>query len=229
MEIHGGHRQRMKDRFMDHGLDNFSDHNVLELLLFFAMPRRDVNPLAHKLINHFGSLAAVFDANREELMKIDGIGDNTATLIMLIPSISRRYMMSRTSFDNMLHTTSDLGNYLLPRFIGLREEVVYLICLDSKNKAISCTLVSKGSVNAAHVSTRSILETALNHNASSVVLSHNHISGIAVPSAEDIVTTKQLFSILSAAGIYFRDHIIVADNDYISLRDSDPTHQIFLE
>lgn len=227
MEIHDGHRQRMKDRFIKHGLDNFDDHNVLELLLFFAMPRRDVNPLAHNLMSRFGSLSGVFDATHEELMKVEGIGENTATLIKLMPAVSRRYMMCKTSFDNILVTTVDIGNYLLPRFIGLREEVVYLICLDAKNKVLSCTLVSKGSVNAAQISTRSILETALNHNASSIILSHNHISGLAYPSSEDIVTTKQLNSVLNAAGIYFRDHIIVGGEDFVSLRDSDANHQIF--
>lgn len=227
MEIHSGHRQRMKDRFIQHGLDNFEEHNVLELLLFFAMPRRDVNPLAHNLMNRFGSLSGVFDATQEELMKVEGIGESAATLIRLIPAISRRYMVSKHSFDNILTTTRDIGNYLMPRYIGLRDEVVYLICLDAKNKVLSCTQVSKGSVNAAQISTRSILETSLSHNAASVIISHNHISGLAYPSSEDIVTTKQLNSVLSAAGIFLRDHIIVGGEDFVSMRASDVNHQVF--
>lgn len=229
MEVHGGHRKRMKDRFKSHGLDNFDDHNVLELLLFYAMPRRDVNPLSHILLDHFGSLSAVFDASYDELMKIDGIGDNAASLIKLIPAISRRYMVSKTSIENVLVTTKDIGKYLVPRFVGLCEEVVYLTCLDAKNKVISCSLVSKGSVNAAHISTRSILENALRHNASSIILAHNHTSGIAIPSTEDKVTTKKLSEVLRAAGIYFRDHIIVGGEDFVSLRDSDITHQMFID
>lgn len=229
MSIHGGHRQRMKDRFMSHGLDNFDDHSVLELLLFFAQPRKDVNPIAHALLEHFGSLASVFDASADELSKVDGIGDSAATLIKLIPALSRRYQISKTSFEGILVTTEDIGNYLLPRFTGYREEVVYLTCLDAKNKVISCTLVSKGSVNAAHISTRSILETALNHNATSIILAHNHTSGVALPSTEDVVTTRQLSAVLKAAGIFLKDHLIIGGNDFVSLRDSDKARQIFCE
>lgn len=229
MSTHKGHRQRMKDRFVNHGLDNFDDHNVLELLLFYSIPQKDVNPVAHKLLDHFGSLAAVFDASRDELVKIDDIGDSTATLLSLIPALSRRYQISKTSLDNILATTKDIGNYLLPRFLGYREEVVYLVCMDAKDKLLSCSLVSKGNVNAAHISTRSILEISLHHNATNVVLAHNHTSGVALPSPEDIATTRQLSSLLRAAGICLRDHIIIGGDDFVSLRDSDRSGYIFGE
>ena len=102
MNIHDGHRERMKKRFQEHGLENFDDHSVLELLLFYVLPRADVNPIAHALMNKFGALAAVFDAPVDELVKVPGIGMNTAVCIKLIPQISRRYLVSRSSFDDIL-------------------------------------------------------------------------------------------------------------------------------
>lgn len=227
MSVHQGHRQRLKERFINHGLDSFDDHNVLELLLTFSVTRRDVNPLAHKLIDHFGSLSAVFDADYEALLDIDGVGENTASLIKLMPDIGRRYQICKTSLERILTTTEQLGEYLLPRFFGHKDEVVYLMCLDAKNKVISCNLVSRGSVNAAHISTRSILTEALNHRATSVVLAHNHTSGMALPSKEDIVTTTKLAQVLQTAGIYLKDHLIVAGDDFVSLRDSDVGCKIF--
>ena len=116
MNIHEGHRARMKKRFAEHGLENFDDQNVLELLLFYALPRTDVNPVAHALMDRFETLAAVFDAPMDELMRVSGVGDNTATFIKLIPQAGRRYLMSRSRFDNILDSTKKAGEYLLPFF-----------------------------------------------------------------------------------------------------------------
>ena len=129
MNIHEGHRERLKKRFLEHGLESFEDYSVLELLLFYALPRSDVNPIAHALINKFGSLAAVFDAPVEELTHVPGIGINAAEYIKLIPQVSRRYLISRASFDNILDSTKKAGEYLLPRFYAERDEIVYLVCL----------------------------------------------------------------------------------------------------
>jgi len=218
--MHDGHRQRLKIRFLTEGLDNFEAHAVLELVLFYALPRQDVNPLAHELINRFGKLSAVFDAPIESLMKTPGIGEHAAALIKLVPALCRRYQVSRIEGEQILNTTSRAGAYLLPRFVAHKNEVVYLVCLDSKCKVLGCTMLFEGSVNSAGVSVRKIVETALSFNATGVILAHNHISGVALPSADDESTTAHIKAALRAVGIRLNDHLIVADGDFVSMADS---------
>ena len=220
MNVHDGHRERMKRRFSEHGLDCFDDHNVLELLLFYALPRGDTNALSHALIDSFGSLAAVFDAPFDELMRVPGVGKNTACLIKLMPQVSRRYLMSRTSPDDILDSTRKAGEYLVPRFYAESDEVVYMICLDAKRKVLNCRRLFRGGVNSACISIRKIVENALLYNSTSVIIAHNHTSGIAVPSAEDEATTRKIGAALSAVDIVLTDHIIVADDDFVSLADN---------
>jgi DNA repair protein RadC len=220
MNVHDGHRERMKNRFSEHGLENFDDHSVLELLLFYALPRSDVNPLAHALLLKFGSLAAVFDAPADELTKVPGIGENTALFIKLIPQVGRRYLLSRTRFDDILDSSKKAGAYLLPYFFAERDEVVYMVCLDAKCKVLNCKLLFRGSVNSASVSVRKIVENALGYNSTSVVIAHNHTSGIALPSEEDKETTRRIASALKAVDIVLADHIVVADDDFVSLADT---------
>jgi len=212
----------MKNRFLAHGLDNFDDHNVLELLLFYALPRGDVNELAHELINRFGKLADVFDAPIEELKKVKGIGDNTATLIKLIPQVSRRYMISRSVSGADVHITDSkkAGAFIVPYFYGEREETVYMICLDAKCKVINCRMLFRGEVNSANVSIRKIVENALAYKATSVIVAHNHPSGIAIPSREDERTTERIMEALKAVDVILADHIIVADEDFVSMADN---------
>lgn len=220
MNTHQGHRDRMKRRFVESGLDNFHDHNVLELLLFYAIPQKDTNPLAHDLINTFGSLSAVLDAPIEELVKVTGVGENAAILIKLIPQISRRYLISRVSGELILSSTKKAGDYLLPFFYAEKDEVVYILCMDAKCKLLTCQLLFRGSVNSAHVSIRKIVETALVANATSVILAHNHTSGIAIPSEDDERTTQKIRQALELVGIILSDHIVVADDDYVSMADN---------
>ncbi|NCB74598.1 MAG: DNA repair protein RadC [Clostridia bacterium] len=220
MSVHDGHRERMKNKLLEAGLDAFDDHNVLELLLFYSMPRKDTNPLAHALINHFGSLEAVFEAPADELQKISGIGENTVALIKLIPEVCRRYAIDKNRSDNVLDSAEKAGNFLVPRYMFERDEVVYIICLDSKCKVLCCKELFRGVANTAEISIRKIAELALAKNASSVIISHNHTSGIALPSYEDEVTTKRIKAALGAMGITLSDHIVVADDDFISMADS---------
>ncbi len=218
--VHAGHRKRMIGRFLTDGLDGFAEHNILELLLFFALPLKDTNPLAHQLMERFGSLSGVLDASYEELCRVPGVGHNTATLLKLMPPLFRRYQMSRTATDTCLDTIEKAGNYLMPRFLGQKNEIVYLLCLDAKCKILCCRALFEGTVNVAQINTRRVVETALNFNASSVILAHNHLSGIALPSPEDEETTLILYEALSAVGVRLVDHIIVADEDFVSLAQS---------
>ena len=220
MSIHDGHRQRLKNRFLRDGLDNFEELQVLELLLFYCIPRQDTNPIAHRLLDHFGSLTQVLEAPPEELKKVSGIGDNVATFLALITSVGRYYLVNRISSVKILQDPVSCGHYLLPRFFGRRNETVFLLCLDAKCKVLCCKEVGEGSVNSAAVPIRRIVEMALSANATSVVLAHNHPSGVAVPSGEDIQTTRRLALALSAVEITLADHIIVADDEFVSLQQS---------
>lgn len=218
--VHSGHRQRLKDQFLTHGMDPIHDVNVLELILFYAIPRQDTNPIAHRLLSAFGSLAAVFDATPEELMERGGLSKNAATLIKLIPAAARRQQLSRSSCHQLLDSTQKCGDYLVPFFFGATQEEVYLLGLDAKCKVLGCVKLSTGSVNSAGLSIRKVVECALNMKASSVVLAHNHTSGIAVPSQEDIRTTKSISHALDLVGVYLADHVVVADEDYVSMAES---------
>lgn len=220
MNLHEGHRQRLKERFIKDGLTGFEDHNILEILLFYAVPRADTNEIGHKLLKRFGGLSQVFDASIEELCEVEGIGVHSATLIKLIPEISNAYNVDKTKNIKILNTVSDLGKYFVPRFIGKRDEEVHMVLLDNKNKILKTEIISKGSIDTVQLSVRSIIMQAINNNATSVVIAHNHPAGVALPSSNDIKMTRKLFEALRFADIRLKDHIIVADDDYVSLRDS---------
>ena len=220
MSIHVGHRQRLKDRFRAEGLDNFDERHVLELLLFYCVPRQDTAPLAQRLLDHFGSLSQVLEASKEELEKVTGVGYNVSTLLTLMPEVFRYYLVNRTMNNVILNTTELCGNYLTQWFHGRRNETVFLLCLDAKCKVLCCREVGEGSVNSANISVRRIVELALGVNATSVVLAHNHPSGLAIPSDADILTTKRVAAALNVVEIQLADHIVVADDDFVSLAQS---------
>lgn len=217
MSTHDGHRARLRKRFMDEGLDHFTEIQALELLLYYAIPRVDTNPIAHALLEHFGSLSQVLDASVEELCKVKGIGENTAVYLHLITEMGRFYQVNRSSQVKILSTLESCAEYLVPFFFGRKVESVFLLCLDAKCKVLACKEVGEGSVNSAGISIRKIVETAIGVNATTVVLAHNHPSGLAIPSAEDIQTTRRIANALQAVEITLADHIIVADDDYVSM------------
>lgn len=220
MSIHDGHRQRVKQRFLEEGLDSFSDIQVLELLLFYCIPRKDTNPIAHDLLARFGSLSQVLEATVEELTKVPGISENTATFLRLMTETGRYYLVDRGTRMRILPTIEDCARYLMPYFFGRRNETVFLLCLDAKCKVLCCREIGEGSINSASVSIRKIVETALGVNATAVVLAHNHPSGIAIPSDDDVQTTCRVAAALSAVEVRLVDHIVVADDDYVSLVQS---------
>jgi len=219
MEDHDGHRERLRRQLKTGGMDSLSDVQVLELFLCYAIPRRDTNQLAHRLLDRFGSLSGALEAPRGELLKVEGVGERAAELLELFPLLERRHFLDRSAAARILNSTAKCGQYLVPYFFGEREEVVYLLCLDAKCKALDCILVHRGAVNTAEVSVRKIVKAALDANATSVVLAHNHTSGIALPSPEDRQTTKVVQQALCAVGVTLADHIIVADDDFVSLAD----------
>ena len=218
--LHEGHRKRMKERFIKSGLDDFAPHNILELLLFYSIPRGDTNPVAHRLIDTFGSLSGVFDATPEELAKVDGVGENSAILISMIPQIARKYLEDKAETANIVGGCSDIGAFLLPKFVGRTNEALMMVSIDNKNKIISCSVVAEGTVDSAKVSRRKIMEEAMKVKATRVILAHNHPCGVAVPSSEDVVMTKEIGRLFAQVGIELVDHIIVANDDYVSMAAS---------
>ena len=218
--IHDGHRNRMKARYRDHGLDNFDDINVLELLLFYSIPRKDTNELAHALLDHFGSLDRVFEASVPELQAVPGIGESSALLISLVPQITRRYLMTKGSCVSSITCSAEAGKYLVPRLMFEKEEKLMMLCLDAKKSVITCVNLGSGVVNAVDIKIRKVVENAVRNRASSVILAHNHPGGIALPSREDERITKEIAAALKLVGIPLDDHIIVAGEDYVSFADS---------
>ncbi len=210
----------MKDEFLANGLAGLPDHRVLELLLFYAIPQGDVNPLAHRLMDHFGSLAGVFHATHEQLMQVDGVGYSTAVFIRLIPAVAARYLADSSRVGEQYLSSWQLRDLLLPLFFGQRNELAYLVCLDGKSKLIVTKKLGEGIADSVQITTRKVLETALNCNASRVVLAHNHVSGVALWSPEDLDTTLRLRRVLWEAGIELVDHCIFADDDMVSMADS---------
>lgn len=220
MSIHEGHRQRLKDRFRREGLDNFDELYVLELLLFYCIPRKDTNPIAHRLLDQFGCLTAVLEASPEELEKVEGINTYASTFLSLITQVGRYYQVRRAEPGDILRTSDQCGNYLMPYFFGRDTETVFLLCLDAKCKVILCKKVGEGNVNSANIPIRRVVEMALSANATSVVLAHNHPSGLALPSADDIQTTLRVAAALETVEISLADHIVVCGDDFISMVQS---------
>lgn len=222
MGIHDGHRNRLRKQFLVGGLDSFSDVQVLEFLLMHTIPRRDVNPLAHRLLAHFGSLSGVLDASPADLGQVDGIGAGTAAFLAMLPQLQQRCEKDRGRSPVILSDIAAAGRYLLPYFAVARTECVYMLCLDAKCKLLDCRMVFEGSINVVSISVRKIVEVALQQRATSVILAHNHTAGIAIPSREDMITTQKIRQALELVDILLADHLIVADGDFVSMQSSGP-------
>ena len=220
MSIHEGHRQRLKERYLREGLDHFEQHQVLELLLFYCVPRKDTNPIAHALLERFGTLDQVLEAPLPELMKVPGMGQSAASFLALIRDLDRYRQVHCSERPTILTTVDACGQYLVPMFRNRRNETVFLLCLDAKCKVLCCKEVGEGRVNSAAIPIRRVVEMALAANATSVVLAHNHPSGLAVPSDEDVCTTKRVAVAFITVEIHLVDHIVVAADDFVSLAQS---------
>ena len=220
MSIHDGHRERLRESFRQNGLDGFDAIRSLELLLQFAIPRRDTNPIAHALLEEFGSLQEVFDASEQELLHVEGIGPSAAVLLRLVPQILKKSAVDRAAELRYLTSTADARDYLMPHFLYERDEKALLLCLDSQRRVIRCEELARGVVNAVSIDVRRVLEIALKHRACSLILAHNHPDGPASNSREDDLVTGQLYRSLLAVGIELRDHLIFARDGVFSYRDS---------
>lgn len=215
--MHEGHRARVRDRYEQEGLDAFSLHNVLEMVLFFVIPRGDTNPIAHRLVEKYHTLSAILEAPAEELAQIEGIGSNAASFLAMIPHLCRLYLTDLTmpQGDRFLNTTQ-IGNYLTSRLLGYDHEVVLLMLLGSSGKLRCCEKIGTGSLHSADLDMRKLLTLCAKYGGSRAILAHNHPDGLAFPSIEDMRTTERLIDILKTGGIRLEDHIIVSGTDFVS-------------
>lgn len=218
MSIHSGHRERMKQRFRETGLRGFSDVNALELLLFYVIPRQDTNPIAHALLDRFGTFHGVIDAPYEDLLKVSGVGENTATFLKLIPAVCKRYTQGRQIKQKSYVTMDEMMDFVIPLFSFEMEETLFMICMDTANRITYCESISQGGLDYVPVEPRKILEVALDRRAAKVVLAHNHPSGIAAPSVSDVNLTKSIQECLTLFNIELLDHFIVAEEMCASMR-----------
>ncbi|NLX76820.1 MAG: DNA repair protein RadC [Clostridiaceae bacterium] len=218
--VHAGHREKLKQRFIEEGLGAFEDHQILEMLLFYTIPRRDTNEIAHRLINKFGTLEAIFDSSPEQLMEIGKVTKSTAVLLTMIPELSRKYMLMKQGKKPELGSSDKAGKYVTKLFIGRNYEAFYMCCLNSQNQLNYAALVHEGTINEAPVYPRIIVETALRYQANSVILAHNHPGGSLRPSSADIEVTRKISEALKTISVKVVDHIIVSGNDYYSFAEN---------
>lgn len=221
MSIHDGHRKRLKERFLQQGMDSFTKYQALELMLFYCIPRQDTNEVAHHLIDRFGSFSQTLDADIEELCTVKGIGLNAATFLKLLSAVARYYEDDKSHLlAEPLLTTEACGARLRPKFVGRLNETVFILCIDAKGKELCCRMVGEGGINSAGVPVRRIVEIALAAKATAVILAHNHPSGIALPSSEDISTTQRVAVALDSVDVVLADHLVFADGDFTSMVQS---------
>lgn len=217
---HGGHRERVKERALREGLDNFPPHNAMELLLFYGVPQGDTNDIAHALIDTFGSFESALDAPYDKLLEVPGVGPHTATLLKLMPQFCRYYLDRFDQPGTIVDTPAKMGDLFRFKYVGMENEAVYAAALDSKYKLIKVKKIAEGTINATALTVKMIADFAITSGTVYIVLSHNHPHGVALPSSEDITTTAMLRKALLGIGIRILDHIIVAENDYVSMAQS---------
>jgi DNA repair protein RadC len=214
---HSGHRQRMRERYLKQGLDGFAPHEVLELLLFYAIPQKNVNPLAHRLIDRFGSLYGVLNASPQQLMQVEGIGEYAATFLSLLQNASRQALRTREADRVKFSTRQATVDYCIRLLHGEKRELFYAICLNGQMESISAVLIAKGSLSDVPAYPRIVLDAVLTHNAHAVLLCHNHPSGSVLPSSQDLEATRLLSGLLSEVEVVLIDHIIVSERSAVSM------------
>lgn len=212
-ELHEKHRQRMKQSFRDAGLQGFQPHNVLEMMLFYSLPRCNTNETAHLLLNEFGSIAAVLDAPFEALTNVEGIGTESATFIKFLPELFRAYEESKFAEKPCLDSSEAAKKYLASYFKTATAEKLVILYLDAKLRLIKDVEISQGNENMVYADLTTIVKSSLMLNAKGVIIAHNHISGFATPSSEDKEMTENLAKMLAPVGVSLCDHLLFAGKD----------------
>ncbi len=217
-KLHEGHREKMKARFLETGYAGFSEHQIIEMVLYYAYARADTNEIAHRLLNHYGSLAGIFDASYNDLIKNGKLPPNAAFLFKMIPALIPIYHDSK-SHHKVYSNMESLKRLFEPYFTGLDHEEFRIACFDPALRLNSCILVNNGDPVNSPVNMRKLTEIALNSDAVCIAVAHNHPKGSPMPSNEDIRATKLISETMSNIDIRLLDHIIVGENDTISMRE----------
>lgn len=217
--IHEGHRERLKDRFLITKFEGFQPHEILELLLFYGVPRTDTNNLAHRLLDEFGSIANIFNAPYESLVKFNGLTKNSALLLKIIPPLAGYYSQSSIE-DYSLDTTTKICKYCSTLFIDALVEQLRVICLDDKLKIISSGVVIEGDPSSLQINVRKIVEFTYRSSCDTIIIAHNHPNGVPRVSKPDIAATTMLNDALRSVGITLLDHVIVNKTAAMSMYES---------
>ena len=217
---HEGHRQRMRARVEQYGLESLAPHEALEYLLYITNARRDTNGMAHDLLERFGSFAGVLEASEEELCRVPGVGPASARMLHLLPQVSGYYNRSRTSTRGALSTIEELVAYLRPRFADARQEKALLLSLDSRSRVKNTCWLREGDTHRVRLEVKDVVSAALRGGTDSVVLCHNHPNGVVLPSREDLAATENLVRALGLVRVRLRDHVILTEGEYFSMREA---------
>ena len=215
-----GHRERLRKRLLTEDIDEIPEYVVLEMLLTGVIQRRDTCELARSLIQEFGSFFAVIDAPFETLKNFPGMGEAAAAHIKLMLKYYRKYRLSKWQEgrkNTVLSNSAHLADFIVDKFIGCDREEFIVVLMDSNRRVIRVQRMSEGSINAVSVSAQKVVNAAVLHNASYVVIAHNHVVGNALPSVQDCETTRIIKDALKNVGILLEDHIIVCDEEYVSV------------
>ena len=213
---HDGHRERLKKRFLN-SPDSFENHELLELILFYAIPRKNTNETAHKLLSRFGSVKGILDANIDALTEVEDIGPNAALYIKAIAKLLSKYEYTEQKGDGLLKTPATLSIFLRSLFVGTQNETSYILLFDNSKKLITCEKIGEGFSMEHTLSLRKIVSSALSSNASFAILVHNHPNGRALPSGEDIHATNRIKILLESLGVSLMEHFIVAQDDCVPI------------
>ncbi|MCL2056765.1 MAG: DNA repair protein RadC [Oscillospiraceae bacterium] len=217
--VHDKHRRRVKDEFLLGGMEHFPEHKVLELLLFYALPRGDTNELAHTLISRFGSLSGAIDAPMDLLCEEKGVGPETATYLNVLSGAFKKYAQSLSGAGRMITDSTAAKEFMQLRFMGESVEHLYFAGLGANGRVLFCKRLSEGSPDTVGVTPSAVVKAALRADAAKVVLAHNHPYGICNPSGADLRTTQILAEELRRVDVELMDHIIVAADGVCSMRE----------
>lgn len=215
--VHAGHRQRMRKRFIEHGFEGYEPHEILEMVLYYAVPRKDTNLLAHQLLDRYDTFAKLCDTPIDLLMNDFGLSESAAVLIIMIPQLSSFYYESRKNAKYI--DRFEAVEIFRPKFIGATVEKIGLALSDAKDNLIFCDIIASGSLTATNSPVRKIVDLALRHNARYAYIAHNHPSELCVPSSADLKATRVISETLDSVGVMLVDHIVFTSTEHFSIRE----------
>ena len=226
--IHSGHRKRVRKEFLLMGLNEATPpHKIIEYILFHSIPQKDTNEIAHELLERYGSISAILDAPVESLMKVKGISEVSVSLLKLILPVARIYQNEKSSNIKVLNTIDEMSQYIIGKYFGYNNEVFSMLSMNASGKVLGFDIISSGNVSEVSVSLRDVVETALKRKAACTIIAHNHPGGVALPSGDDIKVTEMIYNTLKQVNVILLDHVIIADDDYVSMLQSTCFNYLF--